>query len=106
MPAAGNLDPATMKRTFDRLNEPFKGITWELEDLVGEDLFDLFLESYPTALVRSIEVGGAVHRELTRDGKSRLIRFCNDNADLSSLGSVLDAIHALRFYMNLSPMQI
>jgi len=102
MPATGSLDPSTMKRSFDALNAAHKGINWELEDLIGEDLLALFLEDYPTALIRSASVGGAVHRELTQDGKRNLIRYCDKNADLASLMPVVNLIHALRHYLNLS----
>lgn len=102
MPATGSVDPAALKRSFDSLNASHKGINWELEDLVGKDLFALFLEDHPTALIRSSEAGGAEHRELTQDGKSKLIRFCAKHADLASLRPVVDMVHALRHYLNLS----
>lgn len=104
MPAAGSLDPAALKRSFDSLNAPHKGINWELEDLVGKDLFALFLEDNPTALIRLLEAGGAVHRELTQDGKRNLIRFCARHADLASLRPVVAMIHALRHYLHLGSL--
>ena len=76
-----------------------------LEDLVGEPLMALFLEEHPTALKHETRVSDAVHREFTRDGKSRLVRFCKEHADLASLLNLVSVIHALRHYLNLPPLQ-
>ena len=105
MPVVGNLDPGAVQRGLDKANESFKGLAWELEDLVGDDLIQLFLENHPTAMVREHRAGGACHRELTRDGKAKLVRFCRANADLASLTGVVDAIHALRCYMALPDLR-
>jgi hypothetical protein len=105
MPRAGSLDPKALQRSFDSQNLPFKGLIWELEDLISEPLMDLFLEAEPTALVRVDTVSGRVHRELTRDGKSQLVRFCARHADLASLSGLIDVAHALRHYMNLPSLQ-
>lgn len=104
MPTTGSLDPAALQRSFETLNEPYKGLTWEVEDLVDEQLFELFLEEHPSAVMREDTVAGATHRELTRDGKSRLVRFCKDYADLSNLAGMVEVLHALRHYLNLPPL--
>ncbi|WP_374245895.1 hypothetical protein [Zoogloea sp.] len=101
MPTAGILDPAALQRSFEKLNEPYKGIAWEIEDLIDEQLFDLFLEENPSAVTREETMAGKTHRELTRDGKSRLVRFCKEYADLPSLTGMVEVIHALRHYLNL-----
>ena len=101
MPKTGILDPASLQRSFEKLNEPYKGLTWEVEDLIDEQLFELFLEENPSAVTREETVAGKTHRELTRDGKSRLIRFCKDYADLPNLTGMVEVIHALRHYLNL-----
>lgn len=105
MPRAGSLDPVALQRSFDKQNEAYKGLTWELEDLVGEPLMALFLEEHPTALVREDKASDAVHRELTRDGKSHLVRFCRKHADLANLQSLVDVVHALRHYLTLPTLQ-
>lgn len=105
MPKIGSVDPAVLRRSFESQNEPFKRLTWELEDLISEPLMELFLDEYPTALIKKDEISGFIHRELTRDGKSRLIRFCKENADLKSLKGVVDVLHALRHYMSLKSFQ-
>lgn len=105
MPRTGSLDPKALQRSFDSQNAAYKGLTWELEDLVGEPLMELFLEEHPTALVREYKVSDVVHRELTRDGKSHLVRFCKEHADLANLKRLVDVIQALRHYMNLPSIQ-
>ncbi len=105
MPILANLDPGAVRRGFEKANEPYKGMRWELEDLIGEALMELFLEEFPTALVREHREADACHRELTRDGKSRLVRFCRDNADLASLKGLVDTLHALRCYMVLPDLR-
>ena len=47
MPKTGSLDPNTLHRRFGQQNNSYKGLTWELEDLVGKPLMSLFLEDYP-----------------------------------------------------------
>lgn len=105
MPKTGSLDTATLQRGFDNQNASYRGLSWELEDLLGESLIRLFLEENPTALVREFCVAGATHRELTRDGKSKLVRFCKEYADLSSLQGLIDVLHALRHYLGLPSLQ-
>lgn len=101
MPKDGNLDPEALQRSFERLNMPFKGLTWELEDLVGVDFMKQFLSKYPSALIRQDLISGSIHRELTRDGKRELVRFCNDNALLKDLAGIVEVLHALRHYLRL-----
>ena len=105
MPILGNLDPGAARRGFDKANEAYKGMRWEVEDLIGEALMQLFLEENPTALVREHKMADACHRELTRDGKARLVRFCRENADLASLKGLVDTLHALRCYMILPDLR-
>ncbi|WP_158094262.1 hypothetical protein [Erythrobacter donghaensis] len=96
MPLPGNLDPSTVQRCFEEKNSVYKGISWELEDLVGAALFDLFVEHYPTAVIRTETREDAIHRELTRDGKHNLLKFCEAHADLNNLRAVVGLLHSLR----------
>ena len=105
MPSTGSLDPCALKLNFNKQNEAYKGLTWELEDLVGETLIALFLEEYPKALLREQKISDAVHREFTRDGKTHLMRFCQENADLANLQRLIDVLHALRHFMNLPALK-
>lgn len=105
MPKSGSLDLGALQRNFLALNAPHKSLDWELEDLIGRALITRFLAEYQTALVRSSEVAGQIHYELTRDGKSRLVRFCKEHADISSMQGLIEVLHALRFYQRLPPLQ-
>ena len=69
MPTRGNLDPATLSRTFERLNEQYNRIDWEIEDLLPVDLVESLIDEHPSSLIRRDDVAGKVHWELTRDGK-------------------------------------
>jgi hypothetical protein len=101
MPRVGSLDPKTLQRNFDSLNQPYRALPWELEDLISPTFMEIFLEEYPTALIRTNEASGVVHRELTRDGKSNLIKFCKEHGDVESFQGLIDVLHALRHYLNL-----
>lgn len=101
MPRTGSLDPKTLQRNFETLNQACRALPWELEDLISPTLMEIFLEEHPTALLHVNEASGFVHRELTRDGKSKLVRFCKEHADMESLQGLIDVLHALRHYMNL-----
>ena len=105
MPQDGSLDPAALQRSFENLNEPYKGLTWELEDLVNAEFMELFLSEHPSALVREVSVFDSVHRELTRDGKSQLVRFCKDHSELQDLERIVEVLHALRHYLNLPALK-
>ncbi len=99
MPCTGNLDPTTLQKTFERLNGNYKGLDWELEDLLPKGFFDAFLTECPGAVARSSEKAGIVHREFTRDGKARLHRFVRQHAIRDDLGGVIETLHSIRFYL-------
>jgi hypothetical protein len=99
MPVGANLDPAVLKRSFEQQNEQHQGLDWEVEDLVGPALMELFMEENPTSVIRHKTQSGRTHRELTRDGKSRLVRFCREHADLTNLQEFVNTMHALRSYL-------
>lgn len=97
----GSLDPKALQRSFEQLDNNWRGLPWELEDLISQPLIELFSAEYPTAITSLKEVSGFIHREFTQDGKSKLVRFCKLYADLDSLSSVVEILHSLRHYMNL-----
>ena len=45
MPTTGNLDPKTLQKAFERDNNNYKGLYWELEDLLPDHFFDAVLIS-------------------------------------------------------------
>ena len=101
MPHSGNLDPTSLKRTFQLANGDFKGLDWELEDLLPEDFVQAFMSDEPCAVLKRVSIGGKVHRDWTPDGKSRLHRFLKQNALHTDLCEVIDVIKAIRVYLNL-----
>lgn len=101
MPRDCSLDPAALQRAFERLNEPYKRLIWELEDLVDAHFMRAFLSEHPSALIREETMSDSVHRELTRDGKSQLVRFCKEYATLDDIARIVEVLHALRHYLNL-----
>ena len=103
MPLPGNLDPGTVRKTFERENACYKGLKWELEDLLPHEIVDAFLSDYPGAVARNTSMGGKVHRDLTRDGKARLHRFVKEHALRNDLSAVIEVLKAIRFYLGLQP---
>ena len=101
MPTECNRDPRTLRQTFDRLNSKYKGLDWELEDLLSQDLLGRFLTHNPSAVVREKRVGDKIHRDYTADGKARLHRYVKHNAKWEDLIAVVDVVKALRFYLYL-----
>ncbi|WP_083287626.1 hypothetical protein [Janthinobacterium sp. HH106] len=105
MPKTGSLDPTALQRATDTQNLPFKGLICELEDLVSPLFMAQFLNAHQTAQTGVTTIAGRVHRELTRDGKSHLVRYCAQHAILESLGALIEVAHALRHYLNLPSLQ-
>lgn len=100
MPTTGNLDPGTLQKSFERLNADYKGIDWELEDLMPE-FVEAFIPDCPGAVVNTTAMNGKIHRDLTRDGKARLHQFVRDHAERDDLEAIIDVLRAIRFYLGL-----
>jgi hypothetical protein len=101
MPMPRNLDPKSLERTFDEVNEPYKGLEWELEDVLPQDMVKAFLAENPNAVVNSGSREGMTHRDFSRDGKARLHRFVKLHAIRSDVQGLTDVLKALRFYLGL-----
>ena len=99
MPMPGNLDPGTMHKTFERENDCYKGLDWELEDFLPSDFYDAFLTDHPSSVVCTKQIGNKIHRELTRDGKAQLHRFVKLYAIQKDLIGVIDLLKTIRFYL-------
>lgn len=102
MPLTGNLDPGTMQKTFERENYAYKGLEWELEDLITQDFIEAFLANNPQALARNNTINGKTHRDLTPDGKAKLHRFIKMHAIRDDLSEVIHVLKAIRFYLGIS----
>lgn len=95
-------DPAAVGRAVLKDNSGFKGIDWEIEDMVAKGLIDAFLEEHPQALRGTyISNGGHIHRELTVDGKSQLLRYVRANAIHEDLVPVIGCLRGLRHYLGI-----
>jgi len=101
MPWKGNLDPKSLQKNFERENSGYKGLDWELEDLLPQNFYDAFLGDFPSAVTRSVPLQGKIHRDLTRDGKAKLHRFIKTYAEYKDLQDVINVLKAIRFYLGL-----
>ena len=101
MPCNVSLDVKTLGKTFEQLNSDYKGLDWELEDLLTVDFFDAFLADHPSAVRRQTQKGNRIHRDFTPDGKANLHRYIKGNAIHEDLEAVVEVIKSLRFYLNL-----
>jgi hypothetical protein len=102
MPMTGNLDPKSLKATFERANSAYKAIEWEVEDLLPSSFVNAFLAESPTAVKRTLDMGGGkIHRDFTQDGKARFHRFIRENAMREDLFEVIQVIRALRYYFGM-----
>lgn len=101
MPLTGNLDPGTMQKTFERENANYKGLEWELEDLINPAFIEEFLTENHNALKKITPVNGKVHRDFTPDGKAGLHRFIKKHAIRDDLIEVIYTLKAIRFYVGL-----
>jgi hypothetical protein len=102
MPVNCTLDPKSLQATFERENTAYKGLEWELEDILPSAFVDAFLSEYRDAVRRIVDLGGGkIHRDFTQDGKARFHRFIRDHAMREDLAGVVDVLKALRFYCGL-----
>jgi hypothetical protein len=105
MPVPGSLDPSDIQRTFGRHNEPYKGLDWEIEDLIPDHFTEEFCRENPWAVRRVTPCADRVHRDLTSDGKARFHRFVKMNAVHDDLQGVIQVLEALRCYLGVRPTE-
>lgn len=101
MPLKGGADHRAMQQRFERENSAFRGLDWEIEDLLSRDILCAFEAEYPTAVFGVREVAGRAHREFTRDGKRQLVGFVRDYATLADVRELIKLLRALRDYCHL-----
>lgn len=104
MPSTGNLDPTTLKKTFERLNGNYKGLDWEVEDLLPKSFIDAFVTDYPSAVARVSQKADKTHRDLTTDGKAHFHRYVQKHANRDDLCAVIETLYSIRFYLTLPPI--
>ena len=101
MPLPGNLDPGTVKKSFERENADYKELYWELEDLLPQDFIEVFRQDNPQAINRRNSIYNKVHQDFTPDGKAQFHRFIREYANHKDLGEVINVLKAIRYYLNL-----
>lgn len=101
MPLHGDRDPTSLQNKFESENLPYKGLDWELEDLLPDSFCDAFASSCPSGIARVNHASGKTHRELTRDGKAKFHRFVRDHAMHDDLQNVVAVLKAVRFYLGM-----
>lgn len=101
MPLHSDRDPSSLQNKFEAENLPYRGLDWEVEDMLPESFCEEFARSCPGAITKVASVGGKVHREMTRDGKARFHRFIKEYAVHADLQGVIATIRALRFYLGM-----
>lgn len=100
MPLSLAPDHASLRRRIEIENEPYKGLDWEIEDLLSDRLLSLFEKHHAQAVERVQEIGGRKHRDFSRDGKQRLHDFVKINATMDDLSEIVKLLCALRGYMH------
>lgn len=101
MSLKGGADRHALEQRFQRDNEPYKDLDWEMEDLVDPTFLDLFEGEFPTAVRRRTTVSDRTHRDFTEQGKRDLVNFVHKHATLDDLSDVIKLIRALRDYGHL-----
>jgi len=103
MPLGVNPQPHILQKSFESENEKYRGLDWELEDLLPKQLTSTFLEEFPDAMKSNYSKYDKVHCDWTTDGKARLHRFVKENAIHSDLVEIIGILKALWHYLNIRP---
>lgn len=101
MPLAAGADHATLGRRFEAENDNFKGLDWEIEDLLSERLLIAFERARPGSVVSVKAVSNRKHRNFSKEGKYHLREFAKRHAALDDMMDVVKLIRALRDYHGL-----
>lgn len=106
MSIPGNLDPITASKIFNKDNAPYKGLDWELEDLLSEEFLMSFLEEQMRAVLATNQSNGKTHREWSRDGKANLHRFTKRYAIREDVYGAIHLLKALRYYLLIDSLSV
>lgn len=100
MPLAHGADHVELRRRIETENAPFKGLDWEIEDLLSERILSDFEAKHTNAIQNIRECNGRKHRDFSPDGKMQLRKFLG-GASLEDVIEVVKLIRALRDYLRL-----
>ncbi|MFG1260555.1 hypothetical protein V5F79_24875 [Xanthobacter flavus] len=84
-----------------RVNRPFRGLDWEVEDLCSERILRLFEAQYTGGVQVKNGIGGKIHRELHPDFKPELRKIFIEEATLADAGGFVELLRMLRIYLSL-----
>lgn len=84
-----------------RVNRPFAGMDWEVEDLCSERTMAMLEARYPSAILSSTERGGRTHRELHPKAKPELKRLFIEEATFLDALEFIELLRVLRGYLSL-----
>lgn len=101
MSLKSGADHRAVQQRFERDNESYRDLDWEMEDLIHPDFLDLFEDEFPNAVSHRTTILDRTHRDFTEQGKRDLIRFVKQHATLDELLDVIRLIRALRDYGHL-----
>jgi hypothetical protein len=101
MPLASGANHAVLRRRFETDNGPFKGLDWEVEDLLSERILSAFCQTESAAVLEIHERTGRKHREFTQPGKHHLREFVKRHAVLEDVIEIVKLIRALHDYFHL-----
>lgn len=95
-------EPNALTSQIEKYNEDWKGLDCEIEDLLGQDLIELFLEENPNSLRRDpIVMNGRCHYEWTDNAKGKIFNFTKQYASLNDITELVEILKSLRFYLGL-----
>lgn len=101
MPFSDNVESSVLRRRFDEANAEYKGLDWELEDLLPSNFVKAFDCDYPNDIRNRIEKSGKIHYEFSQGSKARFHRYIRKHAVHADVKEVLNVIRAMRCYFNL-----
>jgi hypothetical protein len=97
-------NPRELNTLISRANEGCRGLDCEIEDLFARSFLETFREENPGCCMKPPD-----HREcghhytLTRDGKTRLLRYAENYAMLEDIPGLIHLLEALRYFFGLDP---
>lgn len=101
MPLANGAAPAVVKQRASDLNKDFPQLDWEIEDLVSQEIYEIFEADHAHEINYSRTVSGRTHRGITWAGKHKLKKYVSEYAELVHVREMLILIRALRSYLRL-----
>ncbi|MDP4488176.1 hypothetical protein QDG88_09500 [Pseudoalteromonas piscicida] len=97
------LEPKILTRQIESANQQWKQLDCEIEDLISDDLVDLFIENEPNCIkLPPIVQEGMRHYELQHGYKGQLCRFVENYACYEDIELVIEVLRSMRFYLGLN----